>query len=210
MKVKKSGTNDPRTVISQGVIGLAICVGGYMMAVDPVSAKLATAKAEEAALRAQAREAEALRDIVPQVTGASARAKAEADRIHEAGRLARNEQDLYATLTSIANECNVRIDQMSPVRITAKGAASGQVPDPAAPGLNAATGYSIDAAADYTDLTRFLRRIRTELGFAIVKTVRLTPTMDTRVKTVQAYIETEHFSFDASPVDLTAGPGGAR
>lgn len=207
MKVKKSGANDPRTVISQGVIGLAICVGGYMMAVDPVNAKLATAKAEEAALRGQARDAEALRDIVPQITAASTRAKAEAERIHEAGRLARNEQDLYATLTSIANECNVRIDQMSPVKVLAK---TGQVQDAGASGFNAATGYTIDAAADYTDLTRFLRRIRTELGFAIVKSVRLTPTMDTRVKMVQAYIETEHLSFDASPVDLTAVPGGAR
>lgn len=209
MKVKKGNANDPRTVISQGVIGLAICVGGYMMAVDPVSAKLAAAKAEESALRCQTRDAECLRDIVPQITAASARAKAEADRIHEFGRLARNERDLYATLTSIANECNVRIDQMSPVRIAAKAATPGQAPEVATSGLNAATGYTIDAAADYTDLTRFLRRIRTELGYSIVKTVRLTPTMDTRVKTVQAYIETEHLSFDASPVDLSA-PGGAR
>jgi hypothetical protein len=209
MKVKKAGANDPRSVISQGVIGLAICVGGYMMTVDPVNARLATAKAEEASLRAQARDAEALRDIVPQITAASARAKAEADRIHEAGRLARNEQDLYAALTSIANECNVRIDQMSPVKVATK-AAPGQAVDPNASGLNAATGYAIDAAADYTDLTRFLRRIRTELGYAVVKTVRLTPTMDTRVKMVQAYIETEHYSFDASPVDLSASTGGAR
>ncbi len=213
MKLKKSGKDDLRTVVSQGVIGLAVCVGGYMMAADPPAAKLAAARAEESSLRAQARDAEALRDIVPQITAASARSKAEAERIHQTGRLARHEQDLYAALTSVANECRVRIDQMSPMRLST-GAKAGQPGTPgsdaAETGLNAAVGYSIDAAASYSDLTLFLRKIRTEFGYSIVKSVRLTPSSDPRTKLVQAYIETEHYSFDATPVEVADAAGDAR
>lgn len=212
--MKKGSKDDIRTVISQGVIALAICVGGYMMAADPPAGKLAKAKAEETALRAQARDAESLRDIVPQITAASAKAKAEADHIHETGRLARQDQDLYATLTSVANGCKVRIDQMSPIKLN--GTQRQATTESAEGTLNAAVGYTIDATATYADLAIFLRKIRSEFGYSVVKSVRLTPAADVKSKLVQAYIETEHYSFDASPVlspdtahATAAAPGGA-
>src|SRR5262249_42252561 len=137
-----------------------------------------------------------------------ARAKASADRIEQTGRYARQEQELYAALTSAANACRVRIDQMSPSKLgSGKGGHAPTGPEMPENGPNAAVGYTIDATATYTDLAAFLKSIRTDLGYSLIKSVRLNPTQDTKSKMVHAYIETEHFSFDASPVALGT-PGG--
>jgi hypothetical protein len=215
MSTTKAPPNEVRTVISQGVIALMACVGGYMFLVDPLSNKLAAARAEEESIASRARAADSLRDSVPQITAAVARARAEAERIHQTGRLARQEQELYATLTSVANECKVRIDQMTPNKIltAAKAGQNAQTaPDSLEGGPNAATGYTIDATATFSDLAMFLKAIRTDLGYSIIKSVRMTPSSDTRRKTVHAFIETEHFAFDAAPIELgppTAEQGSA-
>jgi hypothetical protein len=216
MTAKNGPPSEIRSVIAQGAIALMVCIGGYMFLVDPQATKLAAAKAQEASLLSQASATESLRDMAPQITAALARSKSESERIYQTGRLARQEQELYASLTSVANTCRVRIDQMSPNKLSGPvkpGQAAQNPTDSQDGGPNAAVGYTIDATATYSDIADFLKAIRTELGYSIVRSVRMTPTSDTRQKLVHALIETEHFSFDASPVEpvapgTPAGPGG--
>jgi len=202
----KQPPSESRNVIAQAVIAFMVCIGAYMLLVDPKAVKLAAAKAEEDRNASEARSAEALRDLVPQISKAEAAAKAMADKIHQTGRLARQEQELYAALTSAANTCHIRIDQMSPTRVGATNKAGQAGPEFAEGSANAAVGYTIDATSTYNDLAAFLKIIRTEIGYSLVKSVRMSPTPDSKL--VHAFIETEHFSFDASPpADL--GPLGA-
>lgn len=221
MSKKPALSQDLRNVFAQGMIGFMVSIGAYMLLVDPASKKLAAAKAQEISIASQASAAESLRNIVPQISAAATRARDEADRIVQTGRLARQEQELFAALSALAARTGIRVDQLTPNKLTntAKAAPPGQ-PTPA-PGAvdvaeNAATsaiGYTIDATASYSDLATFLKATRTELGYCSVKSVRISPTSDIHKKLVHAIIMTEHYSFDASPAVLTSADtaaGGAH
>ena len=139
-------------------------------------------------------------------------AQTEAENINQTGRLARKEQELYASLSNLARRYSIRVDQMMPAKVLAANAKSGpQTGQPAAEnpdsGPNAAVGYTIDATATYGDIAEFVRSIRSELGYSVVKSVRLSPIPDNHSKLVHAFIETEHYSFDASPIQMTPPPG---
>ncbi len=212
---KNTGVNQElRNVIAQGAIALMVCVGAYMFLVDPSSTKLAAARADEAHLVSQASAAEALRNNAPQISAAATRARDEAQKISQTGRLARSEQELFAALSALAARSHIRVDQMTPSKLlgTAKPTAPTATPTPEGSenSLTAAQGYMIDATASYSDIANFIKAVRTELGYCTVKSVRMMPTSDTRTKLVHVVVETEHYSFDASPVSLTADAAGAH
>src|SRR5256885_11853316 len=51
---------------------------------------------------------------------------------------------------------------------------------------------------DALPIFSFLRAIRSELGYSRVRSVKMLPLFDEKVKAVRALIETEHFAFDPS------------
>lgn len=199
-----------RDALAQGSIGLMACVGAHMFLVDPVLKKISAAKAQEMSLASQANAAENLRKITPQITAASQRVGEEAERIRETGRLASHEKELFAAMSTLATRHNIRVDQMSPKKLSplVKNPAAGATASPA-DGV-AGVAYTIDASATYNDLADFLRAIRSELGYTSIKALRMSPGSETRQKIVHAFIETEHYAFDVVPVEPPAEAGGTK
>ncbi len=212
MSNKAAVNQDLRNVIAQGAIAFMVCLGAFMFLVDPASKKLASARAQETMLLSQASAVEALRNSVPQISAAATRAREEAERIQQTGRLARQEQELFAALSSLAARSKIRVDQLTPNKVIGTnklpgaGQSASSAPEQPESSLNAAFGYTIDATAPYSDLAAFLKAVRTELGYCLVKSVRISPTQDLNSNLVHAIIVTEHYSFDASPL-AAAGPG---
>ena len=199
-----------RQVVSHAAIGVSLCIGAYSFFVEPIHKRLAEAKSREDQATTELRPAEGMQERVGAMKTALERAEQESARIRELGRPARDERDLFASITSLAEACHVRIDQLTPVVLATPGA-SAAARDPSAPALptastrDAVTGYTITAVCSYQDLAEFLLQVRSELGYSMVRSVRLTPLADERVRAVQAVIETEHYSFDASPDAAPAG-----
>jgi len=205
--------SDYRPLISQAVIGLAVTIGAYMLLVDPPRARLATQRAGAIAPAQQLRKGEGLQSQIANLTQAVQRTQAESARISELGRPARDERNLFASLMTLAESCNVRIDELNPSKIAPRpappiiaGAPEGPPPVAPVPG-DVAVGYSMTAIASYGDIARFVRAIRTDMGYAAVRKVRLLPVLDPSVKAVRAVIETEHFSFAAAAPDPSSVAG---
>jgi hypothetical protein len=202
-----------RQVVSHAAIGVSLCIGAYSFFVEPIHKRLAECRAREDQAVTDLRPAEGLQERLGAIKTALERADQEAARIRELGQPARDERDLFASVTSLAETCHVRIDQLAPL-VLGPSASPGAARDPGAPAgpapsaRDAVAGYTIAVVCSYQDLAEFLRQIRSELGYSMVRSVRLTPLADERVRAVQAVIETEHYSFDASP-DSPAPSGGA-
>ncbi len=200
-----------RQLFAHGAMGLAACFGAYMGLVDGPRKQLVDARAESHSLTDDVRSAESLRDRVPAMTTALDRSAHEEAQIRDMGRLARDERSLFAAMMSLASANHVRLDEMNPIRSTAKpgqAPSSGQ-PAPAAPS-DITVGYSMVAIAAYDDIAAFAGAIRTELGYSQIRSIRMTPVQDEHVRLVRAVIETEHYSFDTSPPRPAVADAGAH
>jgi hypothetical protein len=190
-----------RQILAHGAMGLAACVGAYMVLVDGPRKQLVNAHAEEQALTEQVRTAEGLRDRVPAMTAALDQTTRQANDIKDMGRLAREERGLFGAVMSLAGTHHVRLDELNPAKIVTGPARGPGLPGQATPpaAIDTAVGYTMVAVASYEDLAAFTAAIRGELGYSVIRAIRLTPVQDERAKLVRAVIETEHYSFDTSP-----------
>jgi hypothetical protein len=127
----------------------------------------------------------------------------------------------------------VRIEQLQPVervgRRPAGAGAAGVAPpgstpagsqrnglapnsDPAAADAaqprDTSVGYRIVATASYGSLVEFLRRLPGELGFTVLKSVRVQPGDSEHPDLARVQVETEHLAFDVGELaNLTVAPG---
>lgn len=191
--------NDPekRQLIAHSAIGLAVCIGAYMALVDGPRKTLASLRTENESLAAQVATAERLHHQVPALSAALEKASQEAARIAEFGRPARDERGLFAAMVSLAAQHDIRLDELNPLRLNVARDSATKA-DAADLPQDAAVGYSMVAVGSYDHVAAFLRALSGELGYTLVRTVKLTPSVDEKVKLVRAIIETEHFSFDPS------------
>ncbi len=201
-----------RQIVAHGAMGLAACVGAYMALVDGPRKQLVDAHAQVQALTEQVRTAEGLRDQIPAMTAALDKATHEVSQIRDMGRLAREERGLFAAMMALAGAHHVRLDELNPARVT-----SGPGKDRAqltaltnVPQGDIAVGYTMVAVASYDEIAAFTEAIRNDLGYTLIRSVRLTPVQDERVKLVRAVIETEHYSFDTSPRQPATADAGAH
>jgi hypothetical protein len=196
--------NAHRQAALHGIIGLGVCIGGYTLLTAPAANRLAHARAEAARLTGEVARSGAIRDRVPAMTSELGAATRELATIDQRGRLARNERDLFAAITALGEREHVRIDQLAPSK-----SPPGAKQDAAAKPGDAGVRCSMTAVASYADLAAFLRAIRSELGYSVVRSVRVTPLPDDRASAVRATIETEHFAFALDGTPGATGPGGA-
>jgi hypothetical protein len=206
---------DRRQLIPHASIGVAACLGAYMMLVDGPRKELATARAEVSVLAGEVQVADGLNAKVPELTAALDRVSRRAESIAAKGRPARDERSLYAAITALAAEHRVRLDELNPTRKDANSNTSAtptsqEAGKPATATVSeTAVGYSMVAIAAFDDLAGFVASMRTDLGFSCIRSVRITPVQDERVKLVRAVIETEHYSFETTlPGSTTAQAGG--
>jgi Tfp pilus assembly protein PilO len=180
------------------------CVGAYALLVSPAAKELSAARAEMAGLGDQVRQADSLDARLPAMMRELKALKAESAKFERASAPVRNERDLFAAISALAQKSGVRIDQMAP----SKGVAPARG---ALPG-DAAVRCSITAVGPYGALAAFLRAMRRELGFTAVRSVRVSPLADDHASAVRAVIETEHFALDTSPPPAESDPsaGGGK
>jgi hypothetical protein len=209
---------DHRQLIAQAAIGLAVTVGGYMALIEPARKQLVQEREAAVAPGQQLKLGENLQREMSKMTETMHRLMRENARIAELGRPARDERDLFAAVMTLAESCNVRIDELNPAKIGPRPAVLPAAPAAEAqPGLPApgdvTVGYSMTAIATYDDIARFIKAMRTDLGYSAVRSVRVLPLNNDRVRAVRAVIETEHYSFEtatdsADGAARTAAAGG--
>lgn len=194
-----------RAALAQGAIALALCVGGYMVAVDPARQEIVRVKGQTETIAAQLHEAEALRTDVSRLAAGREKARAEATHIEEAGRLARDERELYSALVALAESSGMTVDQLAPAKLPPRPAFLPGQPVPA-DARDVVVAYTITATGSYRSIAQFLRGLRGGMGYTLVRSVRLSPTADEASQVVRAVIETEHYSFDTAPKEAAPAP----
>jgi Tfp pilus assembly protein PilO len=197
---------DRRELFAHGLIGVALCIGAYFMFIDSPRKKLADAQAEAEGLETQVRTAESLMGQVPALSKALERVDREVLAIRDMGRPAREQRGLYAAITSLAASNGVRLDELNPVAVSAtlgQDQHAAQGPKPA----DVTIAYNMVGIGTYEQAAAFIAALRTQLGYSVVRSVRIVPVQDEHVRLVRAIIDTEHYSFDPSPVQA-ADAGG--
>lgn len=195
-------------------LGVAGCMAGTMLLVDPAASALARAREEMSTLTAQSGQAGQRPAIpaerAPQILkDANERLAAIAAR----STLAKDQAVLFGALISLADRHRIHVDQVQPAvsnrskerRAAPPAPSAAPAPDPGAPAVESAcVRYSIVATGGYADLTRFIDGLQADLGFTRVRSLRMDPVRDASPPTVQVIIETEHFAFGAGAAAIAA------
>lgn len=186
-----------RYLLAVAIIVISFCAGFYKAVVEPARIRVADARSVGAELARQLKDAEAIRDRIPELA-AELEELAAAVRFFEAqGELTREEQRLFSALMSAAEVHQMRIDQLTPQRAVAKGDGTEQ-----SKLHDVSIGYTITAAGTYDDTLRFVRALSTELGFATIRSATLRTRRGDPPNEVRVQIETQHFHFDTKPESL--------
>jgi hypothetical protein len=184
-----------RSLAAQGVIGLALCLGGYASVVVPLRERLGAARADLASAEARAEEARAVEASMASVMDRLSRAQRQASEVSEAGRMARSQEALYASINARASGLGVRIDEFAPV--DPGPARGGAGPDRGSAAGDVVLRCRFAATGTYGKLARLLRAISEENGFSAIRSVRLNA--GSTGDEVYAEVETEHYSPDPTP-----------
>jgi hypothetical protein len=188
-----------RSLIAQGVIGLAVCIGGYAALVMPMRERLIAARAEVAAAEAQAAEARAIEGALASVMDRLAEAGRQAEVIRTGGAMARSQDALFASVNATAAKLGLRIDEFAPV---ASGPAAGS-----APAGEVVLRCRFAATGTFVQIVHLLRSIGRDSGFATIRAVRLSPLQEPGSRMVLAEVQTEHYAVDpGARMPMTAGP----
>ncbi len=202
--------NSNRNVVAHALIGAAILVGSYLTVVDRNQQQLSAVRVQTASLEGKVREAEALRDLIPSMTGALDATEKETAAIKASSTPVADERALYASLMSIAASHQVRLEEVNPAapQPLMLGPKTSAETLKSARSIEHSIGYSIVATATYTNAAAFLRAIETDLGFSIVRSVRLSPLPESGM--IRLMLNTEHYAFDVVPrVAAVTEEGGA-
>lgn len=211
-----------RKIASEFVIGLSICGAAYYFLVQPL-------KRELIVLNTQTAEALASSPVTAPPDPAKVQSllrsvREKADRILDNGKVARSEAEMFARLNGLAARYEVRIEEL---RSTAKSplsppsntgpaiepANSPNAPGPAATPLvpvllkDFRVQYEFTARGSFANATAFIAAIEDELGYSVVRNVRIVPFAEGDTDVVTLSVRTEHFDFDLSALNALLGTG---
>jgi len=170
-----------RRLIATAIIVVGVCAGGYSIVVLPMKRELARAESEADSASAAIERMSRLQATLPELIGRRDLAKHRVSLVRAASRVARDEGVLYADVSALAADLGLRVTRLAPVGSGQSGENGPQ-----------SVRWSMEVVGSYGALTLFIKRFEERLGFAIVRSVVVTPDQ-TRVDTVVASIETEHF-----------------
>ncbi len=187
-------TEQRNKIIAQTVVALSVIVGGYSLFTDPARKTLAQVQAELQNTRNTILEVETVHASTPDIQKAIIQLKELSSQVNENGRVARDRGSMFAALTTIAAQHNIIVEQIEPVESADQPA---NVPSDNEPQIDALyQGYRINIIGQYPEVVAFVRSLQRDLGYTIVRSVRLTPTYSKDSPTVRADIETVHHAFD--------------
>jgi len=210
-----------RRLMTEAVIGAGLCLGAHFVLVDPMRQALGSTRSRIGALEAAQSAGNLGAESIPKVLAALEQVRREAAAIEEAGRLARDEGAMFGRIQDLAQLHQVRIEHMEPRQprpgedlltgappAARPGVAGGQ--GSARPG-DAALGYAISISGEFADVGAFLDALQNDLGYTVLRSVRISPGADSMSSLLSVVVETAHFAFSASPaagVDAAAEGGG--
>ena len=192
-------TTAARPLIAQGVIGLAVCIGGYAALVLPLRERVAAARSELAQAETQARETKEVEASMASVMDRTANAQKQADAIAAAGELARSQEALYTVVNARAAEVGVRIDEFAPVQVAGATSAQSGPENLVGRPADSVLRCRFAAAGSYGQLARLLESLTVQNGYTTIRSVRLWPESDADGRLVRAEVETEHYAVDPMP-----------
>lgn len=185
-----ASTLDPRRRATELVIGAGLCLGAYLGLVDPAEKQLAAVRAQVAELQQQVSgegtgSTNALREALAatQQRGSAARARSLA---------AADEARLLATITTLAENHGVRLEQLAPLNIPAivqRPTDAGTTPPPL---MVARSGYNLSATGTFPAIAAFTASLQRDAGLCSVRALTIAPDLTPGSASVMATIETEH------------------
>lgn len=192
-----------RSFLPELAIGSACCAAGYFFLVDPLAKKLADAHAEVDALTLTITRSAAQ----PPATADSARAgfaRTALDTIATRSSLASDQARLLQAVSTLADSCNVRVEQFNPATPRGPRTAPGQSAVKADAKIEQRSALSISLTGTYADTARFVRSMQQDVGFTTVRALRLTPTSTTTPDAVTVVIDTEHVSVNTKALETAS------
>ena len=191
-----------RDTVAHGVIAATVLAGAYMLVVARQHSLLDEANVQADRLGVEVRDAEAMRDKVAEMTAAVREAESRAAIIRERSGLSGNGRALHTALTDLATRHRLRLDELNPsapssAPVSVKGPGPG-VPAGSAANVEKALAFSMVATASYSDVAKFIQAVQTELGYSVVRSVRVSPVPE-EPGVVRATLSTEHYWFDVTP-----------
>lgn len=189
-------------------IGLSLCAGAYLLLVDPLERSLASTREELGALRSRASGGSSAKVTPEQAAKAIAQARSFAREVRRRSAPALSEAEMFSAVTALAQRHHVRLDLLQPTGAPRQAARSDERSDRKPLPGDARTGCTLTFMADFSDAAAFLADLQRELGYALVRAVRLTPTAEPGTRNVTVIAETEHRAFDTSVLEAALAGAG--
>lgn len=205
-----SAVGSPK-VVAEFAVALLACGAIHYFFIAPAAGRAASIRHQADTIASQSSNGPAL--TADQLTAMTDRARESARQIAERSSLARDETRLFTSVMSLADSAGVRVDQLQPLEPgpgERNPGAANPTPTPPAPDtptdrpLGPAAGYTITLSAPFANVVEFMQRMRTDLGFTVIRSVRIAPAGDSAEAGVRAVLTTEHYAFDVSKLERFA------
>ncbi len=207
-----------RSMLTEGAIGMSVCLGVHLMMLDPIRQELAEVRGQVDVLRGNAASGEPTDDL-PAAFASLETSRRRAAVIRDHGASARDEGALFTLLMQTAEKCNARIDHLDPKaeaadasRFSLRSVGAGVAAAPLLPSgpKDAALAYAVSFSADYSSACQFLTALQHDMGYTLVKSMTIRPSAEAGSLSLQVNLETSHYAFDASPVPFEAAPNSSE
>lgn len=180
-----------RDILARVAIGAGICFGLASVVVAPLHNEKVEA---EAAIRAASMTEHAARQPSQPLAPLRKNADLFSAAILERSSTVYDELSLYEAYARIAEQAGVQIDRFDP-RPIPLGRSSSNSRESRSLTPTFSASVRIDALGDLGSTVRFLGRLQSDSGFAVVRSARVTPSGDSASPQLRLIVETEHFSF---------------
>jgi hypothetical protein len=201
-------TLDPKAVMTRVTATACFVAGAWYFGIQPLSASVSQKRAEIEGMRESLiSESEALRRGGDQDRVFEVASKFASDLMLWT-RTSSDSRGLYDRLRRMAATAKVKIVGIEPKGSSVISAPAGPKPE----GFKAldirASGLTIIVTGSFTDVATFIDSLDGSIGASRVFSVRLTP-QDSAGKSIQAMIETTHYSINTPLEDMFA-PGAVE
>lgn len=185
-----------RTLTAEVAIGVLVCASAWYFGIRPLERRVEAARAQADALVAQgvgARVADGM--SAEDLRRAAQRIAEQARALNERGRGAFDEAGMFAALTDLAREHELRLEHLQP----GPGPALPKPADGAVPPGDVSITYTMTVRGEFASIGRFLAQLPGRVPNCAVASARVSAAVDPAEPPVTAIIQTNHWAFDAMP-----------
>ncbi|MFT3686442.1 MAG: hypothetical protein QM783_16225 [Phycisphaerales bacterium] len=173
--------------------------GAYLVAVEPIAKKAADAQAEADTLALTISKAQS-KPLTLDPARAE-QAKRALEQIEQRSLLAGDQARLLQAVSTLADSCDVRVEQFNPANPRGPRLAPGQSPPKTDKKVEQRVAFSISLSGSFASTARFLRAMQQDVGFTTIKSVHMAPVSSSTpgaADTVSVTIETEHLGVNTA------------